>query len=140
MNKVSIFISLVASGMILFVVIFVLVKDWRDQLMRYFAGFSFSALGILFPIFLTFAFPDSFDLTQLNKITQMATLMTFSSLFVMSFVFPKRENPFPFWITALILLPAVAVGVAIVFTDLTITKAYFKDGSFIRDYNKEFPG
>ncbi|OHD66468.1 MAG: hypothetical protein A2176_03740 [Spirochaetes bacterium RBG_13_51_14] len=126
--------------MILFVVIFVLVKDWRDQLMRYFAGFSFSALGILFTMFLTYAFPDSFDLTQLNKITQMATLMTFSSLFVMSFVFPKRENPFPFWITALILLPAVAVGVAIVFTDLTITKAYFKDGSFIRDYNKEFPG
>jgi hypothetical protein len=140
MNNISIFISLAASAMIIFVVIFVLVKDWRDQLMRYFAMFASSALGILFTMFLTYAFPEYFDLTQLNKITQMATLMTFSSLLTMSFVFPKPEKPFPFWITALVLLPAVAMGIAIVLTDITITKAYFKDGTFIRDYNKEFPG
>jgi serine phosphatase RsbU (regulator of sigma subunit) len=91
-------------------------------------------------MFLTYAFPEYFDLTQLNKITQMATLMTFSSLLTMSFVFPKPEKPFPFWITALVLLPAVAMGIAIVMTDITITKAYFKDGAFIRDYNKDFPG
>ena len=140
MNNISIVISLVASAMIVFVTVFVLIKDWRDQLMRYFALFSASALGILFTMFLTYAFPEYFDLTQLNKITQMATLMTFSSLFAMSFVFPKPERPFPFWISALVLLPAVAMGIAIVLTDVTITKAYFKDGNFIRDYNKDFPG
>jgi len=140
MNNISIFITLVASVMIIFVAIFVLVKDWRDQLMRYFSFFAISALGILFTMFLTYAFPEYFDLTLLNKIAQMSTLMTFSSLFIMSFVFPKPEKPFPFWIGALILLPAVAMGIAIVLTDVTITKAYFRDGKFIRDYNTNFPG
>lgn len=139
MNKFSIFVSLVASAMILFVVVFVLVKNWRDQLMRYFAVFSASALGILFTMFLTYGFPDYFDLTQMNKITQLATLMTFSYLFVMSFIFPKSEKPFPFWITALIMLPAAVMGTAVVATDITITRAYFRDGVFIRDFNTAFP-
>ena len=67
MNNLSIFVALAASAMILFVVVFVLVKDWRDQVMRYFACFRLSALGILFTMFLTYAFPDYFDLTQLNR-------------------------------------------------------------------------
>jgi serine phosphatase RsbU (regulator of sigma subunit) len=140
MNTFSIIFSLAASALIVFVVIFVLVKDWQDQVMRYFAFFATSALGILFTMFLTYAFPDYFDLTKLNRVTQLATIMTFSSLFVMSFVFPKSDKKFPFWISALVLLPALAVGIAVVTTDITITKAYFKEGKFIRDYNKEIPG
>ena len=38
--------------------------------------------------------------------------MTFACLFVMSFVFPKTEQPFPFWISALVLFPAVVMGLA----------------------------
>ncbi|MBN1496204.1 MAG: SpoIIE family protein phosphatase [Spirochaetes bacterium] len=139
MNKLSIFVSLAASAMIVFVVVFVLVKNWRDQLMRYFAIFSVSALGILFTMFLTYGFPDYFDLTQMNRITQLSTLMTFSLLFVMSFIFPRRDRPFPFWIAALMVLPAIVMGTAVVFTDITITRAYFKDGVFIRDFNTDFP-
>ena len=140
MNTFSVIFSLAASALMVFVVIFVLVKDWRDQVMRYFAAFATSAIGILFTMFLTYAFPENFDLTQLNKVTQLATIMTFSSLFVMSFVFPKSDKKFPFWISALILLPAVAVGIAVVTTDITITKAYFREGKFIRDYNQQFYG
>jgi hypothetical protein len=125
--------------MIVFVVVFVLVKNWRDQLMRYFAVFSASALGILFTMFLTYGLPEYFDLTLMNKITQLSTLMAFSFLFVMSFVFPKRETPFPFWISALVVLPAAVMGTAIVLTDITITRAYFKDGVFMRDFNTAFP-
>ncbi len=140
MNTISIFVSMAASAMILFSIIFVLVKDWQDQVMRYFALFSTSALGILFTMFLTYTFPEDFDLTLMNKITQFSTLMTFWSLFCMSFVFPKTAKKFPFWITFLILIPALTMGVLVLFTDFTITKAYFKDGKFIRDYNKEIPG
>ncbi|MBP7737416.1 MAG: SpoIIE family protein phosphatase [Spirochaetes bacterium] len=140
MNTISIFISLAASAIIIFTVIFVLVKDWRDQVMRYFAFFATSALGILFTMFLTYAFPEDFDLTLMNKITQLSTLMTFSSLFCMSFVFPKTAKRFPFWISFLILIPAIVMGSVAVFTDFTITKAYFKDGAFIRDFNQDFPG
>ncbi|MBN2159757.1 MAG: SpoIIE family protein phosphatase [Spirochaetes bacterium] len=140
MNTISIFVSLAASAMIVFVVVFVLVKDWRDQVMRHFALFSTSSLGILFTMFLTYAFPDYFDLTVMNRITQLSTLMSFSTLFVVSFVFPKPEKPFPFRYTALILLPAVSVGLAVVFTDVTITRAYFKDGVFLRDFNPKYSG
>lgn len=140
MNKISIFIALFASGMTLFVSVFVLVKDWRDQVMRYLAAFCIAGMGIIFTMFLTYAFPDYFDLTRLNKITQLSTLMTFSIIFILSFIFPQREIEFPFWKSALIILPALAAGLAVVFTDITITRAYFKDGEFIRDYNKEFPG
>jgi hypothetical protein len=131
---------LAASAMIIFTAIFVLVKDWQDQVMRYFAFFATSAMGILFTMFLTYTFPGNFDLTLMNKITQLSTLMTFSSLFCMSFVFPKTAKRFPFWISFLILLPAIAMGATVVFTDFTITKAYFKDGKFIRDFNQEIPG
>ncbi|HPV40309.1 MAG TPA: SpoIIE family protein phosphatase [Spirochaetota bacterium] len=140
MNTISIFVSLAASAMIIFTVVFVLVKDWQDQVMRYFAVFAASALGILFTMFLTYSFPEDFDLTLMNKITQLSTLMTFSSLFCMSFVFPKTARRFPFWKSFIILIPAIAMGATVVLTDFTITKAYFKDGKFIRDFNKDFPG
>ncbi|MBP6993440.1 MAG: SpoIIE family protein phosphatase [Spirochaetes bacterium] len=140
MNTFSIIFGLAASALIVFVIVFVLVKDWRDQVMRYFAFFASSALCILFTMFLTYAYPDYFDLTQLNKVTQLGTIMTFSALFAMSFVFPKSSRQFPFWITALILLPAIVVGVAVVATDITITRAYFKGGKFIRDYNQAYHG
>ncbi|TFH43253.1 MAG: hypothetical protein E4G96_01590 [Chrysiogenales bacterium] len=140
MNNLSVIISLIASAMILFAAVFVLVKDWQDQVMRYFAGFALSGLGILFTMFLTYAFPNDFDLTLMNKITQVSTLMTFSSLLCLSFVFPKRDRPFPFYIALLILAPAMTVGAAVVTTDITITRAYFENGKFIRDFNQEFPG
>ena len=140
MNKISIFISLIASGLILFVSVFVLVKDWRDQVMRYLAAFCMAGLGLLFTMFLTYAFPDYFDLTQLNRITQLSTLMTFSIILVISFIFPQRDKVFPFWKSALIILPALAAGLIVVFTDITITRAYFKNGEFIRDFNQKYSG
>ncbi len=140
MNTISIFVSMAASAMIIFSIIFVLAKDWQDQVMRYFAFFATSALGILFTMFLTYTFPGDFDLTLMNKITQLSTLMTFSSLLCMSFVFPKTAKRFPFWKSFLILIPAIAMGAAVVLTDFTITKAYFKEGKFIRDFNKDIPG
>src|SRR5208337_3199757 len=111
MNIPSVLFSLAASLMIAVSIVFVLVKNWRDRVMRYYAFYSACAFGILFTMFLTYAFPDELELTQLNKITQYATLMTFSTFFVISFIFPKSEKTFPFWAAALILLPAVALGI-----------------------------
>jgi len=140
MQGLSIGITFVACVAIIFQIIFILVKDPRDQVMRYFAYYCFTAFGILSTMFLTYAYPDYFDLTLLNKITQFATLMTFSALFIISFVFPKREKKFPFWITVLVLLPPLVLGIIVVSTDFTITRAYFKNGEFIRDFNKQIPG
>src|SRR4030067_1221951 len=123
MQGLSIGITFVACVAIIFQIIFILVKDPRDQVMRYFAYYCFTAFGILSTMLLTYAYPYYFDLTLLNKITQFATLMTFSALFIISFVFPKREKKFPFWITVLVLLPPLVLGIIVVSTDFTITSA-----------------
>jgi hypothetical protein len=140
MNNPSVLFSLVASVMIFVSIVFVLVKNWRDRVMRYYAFYSTCAFGILFTMFLIYAFPDQLDLTQVNKITQSSTLMTYATFFVISFIFPKSEKTFPFWAVALILLPALALGIFIVTTDFTITRAYFNEGVFSRNYNLRTSG
>ncbi|MCU0848115.1 MAG: SpoIIE family protein phosphatase [Spirochaetes bacterium] len=134
MKNISVIASLLASIMLLGMAIFVIMKDWRDQINRYYEVYNISGMGILFTMFLTYSFPESFDLTQLNRITQLSTVLFFASLFTMSLVFPKSERRFPFKTTALVLTPAVIVGIIIISTDFSITRAYFKDGSLIREY------
>ncbi len=134
MNTISIIFSLLASILVASMVVFVLFKDWQDQINRYFATFSILALGILFSMFLTYAFKDELDLGQLNRITQMFTIVFFASLLAMSLVFPKREKKFPFKISFLIMIPAIVIGVTVASTELTITDAYFKEGILVRDF------
>jgi hypothetical protein len=140
MDELSVFISLAASALIVFTVIFVLVKNWRDRVMRYYALYSTCALGILFTMFLIYTFPSSFDLTQLNRITQASTLMTFAAFFALSFVFPKTGKGIPFWVLLLIMLPAIILGTFIIVTDFTVTRVYFKAGELMRDYNRRTSG
>ncbi len=135
MNSISILFSLVASVMLAVMVIFILYKDWRDQVNRYFSFYILSAFGILFTMFLTYAFPQYLSLTKLNRITQLCTALMFASLFTMSLVFPKGEKKFPFRISLAILLPAFIIGGVAGFTDLTITNAYLDDrGNLIREF------
>ena len=125
--------------MILTSVIFVLFKDWENQFNRYYLFYATSGFGIIFTMFLTFLFPESPYLTQINRVTQASTIMFLGSLFTLSLVFPGTENKFPLKITALILTPASIMTVFIVFTDISITNAYFKDGMIQREY-KSFYG
>jgi hypothetical protein len=135
MNTISIIFSFAASVFLLVMVVFILYKDWRDQVNRYYAFYNISALGILFTMFLTYAFPESFSLTKLNRITQMFTAFVFAGLFMMSLVFPKREVKFPFRVAFAVLIPAFVVGGLAAFTDLTITRAYFnKNGELVREF------
>ncbi len=134
MILVSVIFSIIASVLIVLQTVFVLMKDWRDQVHRYYAFFSMSAFGILFTMFLTYAFPQKLDLVLVNRVTQMSTIMTFSSVFALSFVFPKRESLFPFKLALLICLPALLIGLVVVTTGVTIRTAYFKDGVFVREF------
>ncbi|HPB82096.1 MAG TPA: hypothetical protein PK200_08680, partial [Spirochaetota bacterium] len=86
MITLSIIASLLASILIFFIVVFLLVKDWRDQIHRYYAYFTTAAFGILFTMLLTYAIPDMIDLTLVNKITQLSTVLCFSGLFALSLV------------------------------------------------------
>ncbi|HDP80479.1 MAG TPA: hypothetical protein ENN21_06510 [Spirochaetes bacterium] len=134
MNILSVITSLIASMMLLFMPVFVIIKDWRDQVNRAFALFSVSGFIILFSMFLTYAFPDSLYLTQFNRLSQVGTALTFSFLFVMSLVFPKGEKPFSIRAIALIIAPAFIISYIAMFTDFNITRAYFKDGRLVRDF------
>ncbi|HPA72288.1 MAG TPA: SpoIIE family protein phosphatase [Spirochaetota bacterium] len=135
MFTLSLITSFLASLLIIFAAVFGLLKNWRDQVMRYYAFFAVCSFGILFTMFLTYALPTSPHLTMINKITQLSTVMSFSSLLVLSMVFPKREKLFPFTYTILILLPALTVAYIAVFTDWNITRAYFKERTLSREFN-----
>lgn len=134
MITLSIIASLLASILIFFIVVFLLVKDWRDQIHRYYAYFTTAAFGILFTMLLTYAIPDMIDLTLVNKITQLSTVLCFSGLFALSLVFPKSEKKFPFIYIVIILIPSYVIGGIAVFTDWNITRAYFKEGLLQRDF------
>ncbi|TAL37085.1 MAG: hypothetical protein EPN93_06570 [Spirochaetes bacterium] len=134
MYTLSLVGSLIASILLLSSGIFVLYKDWNDQVSRYYSNVVLGGFLILSTMFITYAFPDSPYLTQINRITQIGTSITFSGIFVLAFVFPKREKKFPFKYTALMILPAYASGGIALLTDLTITRAYFKDGVLVRDF------
>ncbi len=135
MFTLSLIFSLLASFMLCFAAIFGILKNWRDQVYRYYFVFAICSLGILFTMFLTYAYPDYLDLTLVNKITQVSTVMSFSSIFILSFVFPKGDKPFPLGYTLLFLSPAFAVGYIAVGTDWNITRAYFIGKALVRDFN-----
>lgn len=120
--------------MVFTTVVFILFKDWRNQLNRYYAFFASTGFGILLMMFLQYTFPESPHLTQLNRISQLSTVLCFAGLFGLSLVFPKGDKGFPFIYTSLMLLPAFIMGYVAGFTDLTITRAYFKGDSLIRDF------
>ena len=130
----SIIVSLLASILNFLIAGFMLFKDWRDQLNRYYSYFSFCAFGILFNMFITYAVPDLVDLTLVNRLTQLSTVLCFSALLALSFVFPKGPRKFPFKYTVLILTPAYIIAGIAVFTDWNITRAYFRDGTLVRDF------
>ncbi len=132
-------ISPLLAGIFLTVIsIFVIVKDGRSQLTRYYVYYNISAIGILITMFLTYAFPEKFDLTLVNKLTQMFTVIFFGSFFAVSVVFPKSESGYSLVKVILVLAPSVAIGILIVFTDLTISKAYLKNDELIRDIDKRY--
>jgi len=134
MKTVSIISSFIACMFLLVTVIFVLIKDWRSQINRYYSFFALSGLGILLMMFFQYAFPESPYLTELNRISQFCTTLCFAALFVLSFVFPRGEKKFPFSYGFLMLLPAITVSCIAVFTDWTITRAYFEGDSLMRDF------
>lgn len=134
MNTLSLAGSLIASILLILSSVFGLYKDWREQQMRYYVFFSLSSFIILFTMFLTYAFPDSPNLTRINRVTQLGTVLSFSSIFVLSMVFPKGEKKFPFKYTAVIMMPALIIAYIVTCTDYTITRAYFKDGALVREF------
>ncbi len=134
MITLSIISSLLASIMIMSAMAFLMFKDWRDQIHRYYSYFCIASFGLLFTMFLTYAFPDRLNLTVVNRITQLSTVCCFSALFALSLVFPRSEKRFPFIYTFIILIPAFVIGGIAVFTDLSISRAYFKGGVLHRDF------
>lgn len=134
MGIISTALSFLASFMIMITALFVIIKDWRDQVNRYYSYYALTGFGILFTMFLTYGFPESFDLALVNRVTQMSTVLFFSSIFLLSLVFPRGEKKFPFKYAFLISLPAYGVAVVLVVTDLSIADAYFVGERFVREY------
>lgn len=134
MKDISLISSLAASVFLTVMALFVIIKDWKSQVNRYYFVYNLGGFGILFTMFLTFASDDPQALAQINRVTQASTVMFFASFFTMSLVFPKSEKRFPLYISILILLPAMVIALIAVFTELTISKAYFEGDNLIREF------
>jgi serine phosphatase RsbU (regulator of sigma subunit) len=139
MLQINMISPLLAAIFLTLISIFVIIKDWRSQLSRYYVYYNISAMGILFTMFLTYAYPENFDLTLLNKLTQMFTVIFFGSFCAVSVIFPKSGSGFSFFKVILILAPSILIGAIIVFTDLTISKAYFENGKLLRTFEFFYP-
>ncbi len=138
MYTLSLIISFLSSMFLLFLVILMLVRDYKSTVNRYLAYWMFCGFGIIITMFMAYFLPDSKYLTQINRVTQLSTILTFSGTFAMSFVFPKTDRNLPFYLIPIFLIPAYIVGIIIVFTDFSITRAYFENGILNRDYTITF--
>ncbi len=134
MKTVSIISSFIVSIMLISSMMFLLIRDWRNIVHRTYSFIIIFAFGILFSMFLEYTFPESSYLTQLNRITQMSFIMFSSGIVIMSFVFPKSEKGISYKYILLILMPAIIIGYIILFTELSITKAYFEGDKLVREY------
>ncbi|MFH0976064.1 MAG: SpoIIE family protein phosphatase [Spirochaetota bacterium] len=131
---INIISPLVAAIFLLVISFFVIVKDWRSQLTKYYIYYNISSIGLLLTLFLTYAYPEYFDLTLLNKITQMFAVIFFGSFFAVSIVYPKSESGYSFLKVILMLFPSFIAGAVIVATNITISKAYFENDILIREF------
>ncbi len=134
MKFISIISSFFVSILLISSSLFLLLKDWRDHVNRTYSFVSFFGFGILFTMFLTYAFPDSPYLTQLNRITQMSFIIFSSGLVIMSLVFPVSDRRITYKHVIPILAPAFIIGYIAVFTDLNIKKAYFEGEVLVREF------
>ncbi|MBN2401255.1 MAG: SpoIIE family protein phosphatase [Spirochaetes bacterium] len=134
MLQINIISPLLAGILLTAISMFVIIKDWRSQLSRYYVYYNISAIGILVTMFLTYAYPENFDITLLNKLTQTFTLIFFGSFFAVSVIFPKSESYSSIFKIVLVMAPAVIIGIIIVITDLTITRAYFEKDKLVRNF------
>lgn len=134
MITLSLIGSLLSSFMLIFTIVYGLYKNYKDRVLRYYSYFGGCAFGILFTMFLIYAFPDTLDITFINKITIASTVLTFSALFALSLIFPKTDKQVPFWIIFILLIPAYIIAGIAVSTDYAIKAAYFKEGKLFRDY------
>ena len=124
MRTFSIIASFLVSALLLYSIVVLLIKDWRDRVHLSYTFFTVAGFGIIFIMFLQYAFPGSPYITQMNRLTQMSFVLFSAGLVNMSFVYPIRKNvTFPLKYKILILLPAIIISYIAVFTDLNITKA-----------------
>lgn len=134
MITLSLIASLSASVLLIIMALFVLIKGWRSQVNRYYFFYNMWAFGILFSMFLTYLNYDAGNLVIFNRVTQASTVLCFASFFLMSFVFPRSDRDFPLYRSLLFLTPAFIIAFIAVYTDYTITSAYFVGDELVRDF------
>ncbi len=134
MYTLSLVISLLASVLLLYMAAFVLKKNWKAILNRYLFYFLITVFGIIFTMFLSYAFPGLLNLTYVNRFTQFFTVLFFSSVFLMSLVFPLPERKPSPTVMVIVSIPALATGIIVLLTDLSITAARMDKGMIVRDF------
>lgn len=138
MKTLSIIASFLVSVLLIYSIAVLLFRDWKDRVHLAYSFIAITGFGIIFSMFLQYAFPGTPYLTGINRITQASFVSFSGGLVVMSFIYPVRGTKIRFRNIILIMLPAFIISYFALFTELNIKKAYFEGETLIRDFGPTY--
>ena len=133
-NTITVVTSIISILVIVSSTTFVLYKDPRSQVNRYYAFWAITGLGIVLGMLFTYWLSDSPYLLLISRFLQVSTIMYLASYLTLSYVFPKPEKRVRLFPVLLQLIPAMLTSLVILFTDFNLTAVYFENGILIRKY------
>lgn len=122
----SLVAALVSTIVLVFTAFFVLFKNRGNQSPIYYFYYNIAGAGLMFTFFLAYYLKDSPHLTQINRMSQVATLLFTCSLMNLSLTYPEREKKVKFYIPLLISIPAFIMSAVVFFTDLSLYNVHFE--------------
>ncbi len=123
----SLVAALISSIVLVFTAFFVLFKNRGNQSPIYYFYYNISGAGLMFTFFLAYYLKDSVYLTQINRMSQVATLLFTCSLLNLSLTYPEREKKIKFYIPLIISIPAFAMSAVVYFTNLSLYNVHFEN-------------
>ncbi|NLV67038.1 MAG: SpoIIE family protein phosphatase [Spirochaetes bacterium] len=123
----SLVAALISSIVLVFTAFFVLFKNRGNQSPIYYFYYNICGAGLMFSFFLAYYLNDSPYLTQINRMSQVATLLFTCSLLNLSLTYPEREKKVKFYVPLLISIPAFIMSAVVYFTDLSLYNVHFEN-------------
>ena len=133
-NTITFITSVLSALVIVSSTLFVLYKDPKSQVNRYYTFFSMSGLGIVLGMLFLYGFPDSGNLLLYSRFLQVSTIMFFASYLTLSYVFPKPDRKVRLYPVLLQLIPVMCTSIIILFTDFNMSEVRWEKGVLYRKY------
>lgn len=130
---INLIASFLCSVILIYTAFFVLFKNRGGQSPLYFFYYIISGSGIMVTLFLVYYFRGTPYVTELSKLSQIATILFSASMLNLALTYPEKKKKVPFYIPLACASPAIIISFFIYFTDLSISNVRIEDIKIIRD-------